>query len=143
MPQGDPGEWKVRLLQWRSTPILSSDWKHIVKMSVAVQRGAETVYEAGRQLPLLTMKFAQRVRSLALRERVGVREGSGASRDFIVWGGSPRPMILRRDSPQTGARESLAKIRRLSRREARPVSSGKSNSPIDEAATPARITRQA
>ena len=43
------------------------------------------------------MKFAQRVRSLALRERVGVREGSGARRHFIVRGGSARPMIVSRD----------------------------------------------
>ena len=40
------------------------------------------------------MKFAQRVRSLALRERVGVRERSGARRHFIVRGGSARPIIV-------------------------------------------------
>jgi len=42
-----------------------------------------------------TMKFAQRVRSLAFWERVGVRERSGARRHFIVRGGSARPMIVR------------------------------------------------
>ncbi len=43
---------------------------------------------------MLTMNFAKHVCSLALRERVGVRERSGARRPFIIWGGSPRPMIV-------------------------------------------------
>jgi transposase len=44
---------------------------------------------------VLTMKFAQHHRSLALWERVGVRERSGARRHFIIRGGSTRPMIVR------------------------------------------------
>ena len=50
------------------------------------------------------MKFAQRVRSLDLQERVGVREGSGARRHFIVRGGSARPMIVRRPEGPTASR---------------------------------------
>jgi outer membrane protein OmpA-like peptidoglycan-associated protein len=41
------------------------------------------------------MKFAQQVSSLALWERVGVRERSGARRHFIVRGGSAHPSIVR------------------------------------------------
>jgi hypothetical protein len=42
----------------------------------------------------VTMKFAQHHRSLALWERVGVRERSEARRHFIIRGGSARPMIV-------------------------------------------------
>jgi hypothetical protein len=40
------------------------------------------------------MKFAQHHPSLALWERAGVRERSGARRHFIIRGGSARPMIV-------------------------------------------------
>jgi hypothetical protein len=43
---------------------------------------------------VFTMKFAQHHRSLALWERVGARERSGARRHFIIRGASARPMIV-------------------------------------------------
>ena len=42
------------------------------------------------------MKLAEHVRSLALWERVGVRECSGARRHFIIWGVSARPTVVSR-----------------------------------------------
>ncbi len=53
---------------------------------------------------LLTMNFAEHVCSLALWERVGVREGSGARRHFIIRGGSARSMIVRREAAPPCAR---------------------------------------
>jgi len=41
------------------------------------------------------MKFAKLILSLSLWETDEVGEGSRARRDFIVWGGSPRAMIVR------------------------------------------------
>jgi len=46
------------------------------------------------ETPILTLKCAKHVRSLALWERDGVWEWSGARRHFILWGGSPRPMTV-------------------------------------------------
>ena len=53
---------------------------------------------------LVTMDVAQHVRSLAPRERVGVRERSGASRHLIVRGSSARPMIVSSFIPGLGPR---------------------------------------
>jgi hypothetical protein len=78
--------------------VVIDDFRALYHLAFAITAAEDEsrLYDIREDKNRLTMKFAQHHRSLALWERVGVRERSGARRHFIIRGGSARPMIVSR-----------------------------------------------